>query len=89
MKTLKIRYYKDIFMKNASIEVRDSKCFQELNKPYRFAKNEARNYKRPVTMSRLTFNVCINMSKPRIDMPISNLMFNIFQRKLRSRDIIS
>jgi hypothetical protein len=48
MKTLKIRYYKDIFMKNASIDVRDSKCFQELNKSYRFAKNEARNYKRPL-----------------------------------------
>ena len=87
MKTLKIRYYKDIFMKNASIEVRDSKCFQELNKSYRFAKNEARNSM--MTVSRLTFNVCINMSKPRIDTPISNLMFNIFQRKLRSRDIIS
>ncbi|MGA8914802.1 MAG: hypothetical protein WB474_02305 [Nitrososphaeraceae archaeon] len=39
MKTLKIRYYKDIFMKNTSIDVRDSKCFQELNKSYRFAKN--------------------------------------------------
>jgi hypothetical protein len=87
MKTLKIRYYKDIFMKNASIDVRDSECFQELNKSYRFAKNEARNSM--MTVSRLTFNVCINMSKPRIDMPISNLMFNIFQRKLRSRDIIS
>jgi hypothetical protein len=46
MKTLKIRYYKDIFMKNASIEARDSKYFQELNKPYRFAKNETRNHKR-------------------------------------------
>ncbi len=44
MKTLKIRYYKDIIMKNVSIELRDFKYFQELNKPYRFAKNEARNY---------------------------------------------
>jgi hypothetical protein len=82
MKTLKIRYYKDIFMKNASIDVKDSKCFQELNKPYRFAKNEAHDYNESI-------NVCINKSKPRIDMPITNLMFNIFQRKLRSRDIIS
>ena len=34
-------------MKNALIDERDSRCFQELKKPYRSAKNEARNYKRP------------------------------------------
>lgn len=41
------------------------------------------------TVSRLTFNVCINMSKAWIYMPVSILMLNIFQRKLRLRNIIS